>query len=774
DGWSGAVLTAELETIYAALAAGEPPALPAVTPYRRYLEWLAAQDRPANLAYWTAALADYDAAATVMSEGRRPANAADERRLRSWRLGEAETRALEAWAQAAGVTVGTALQTLWGILLGRYAGRTDVVFGTTVAGRPAVLPHVERMVGLFINTLPVRVRWAPGEPLADVARRVQAEAIAREPHAALPLWEIQAATPLGSALFDHVLIVENYPLGHAVPGGRRAAWTVEAVDAVEEVHYALGLVVTREADGLHLHVSHDPAVYPPGQVERIGTHWIQLLAGLRAAPEASPRDLDVLPPAERETLLVRFNQTPSLAAIDHSLVDLFERQSRQTPDHVAVVCEEVALTYRELDERAERVASYLVDHCQVGRETRVALLTSRSEWLLVGLLGILKAGAAYVPIDPESPPDRARFLQEDTGAAVLLTVGDGPWPAAPGGGAPRLDVREACAAGGRPLDGRRPDPGSLAYVIYTSGSTGLPKGVACEHRAAVNVAEEFARRRRITASDRCALWTNANFDASVFEMFSPLACGAAIHVVPAEVHASGPAYLDWLSRCRITAAYVPPFLLQDLHDSVASGARYALASIIVGVEPIDEQLLSSLRTVLPGVEVLNGYGPTEATICATLYDVPLGAVTRRTPIGRPIPHTRVYLLDRALEPVPIGLPGEIFIGGLGVARGYVNRPDLTAERFVPDPFASEPGGRLYRSGDLARWLPEGAIEFLGRTDRQVKVRGVRIELGEVESRLWSHPGVRDVATLVYDGRTGRELVAFLVASGSPVPSGELR
>ncbi|HVB37843.1 MAG TPA: amino acid adenylation domain-containing protein, partial [Vicinamibacterales bacterium] len=775
DGWSVAILTAELEAIYAALAAGDTPALPPATPYRRYLEWLAAQDRAAGRAHWTAALGDYESPATVMPDGRRPASDTGVRRLQSWALGDEETLALETWARAAGVTVGTALQTLWGLLLGRYTGKSDVVFGTTVAGRPAVLPDVERMVGLFINTLPVRVRWADDERVSDVARRVQAAALAREPHAALPLWEIQSASPLGGALFDHVLIVENYPLGHAVPDGQRTTWAVEAVDAVEEMHYALGLVVTREADGLRLHVSHDPAVYPPAQVERIGAHWIRLLAALRQAPDAHPCDLDILPPAERDTLLSRFNDTRHAGAVDRSLVDLFEAQCRRTPDNAAVAYGDVTLTYRELDERAARVASYLRERHRVGRETRVGLLTGRSEWLLVALLGILKAGAAYVPIDPDSPADRARFILEDTGALVLMTVTDGPWPALEGDQpVPRLDVRDACAAGRAGHAGHHPDPDSLAYIIYTSGSTGLPKGVACEHRAAVNVAEEFARRRHLEARDRCALWTNVNFDASIFEIFAPLAVGAAIHVVPADVHASGPAYLDWLSAGRITAAYVPPFLLQDLSDSARAGSACALRSIAVGVEPIDEQLLSNLRGILNGAGVVNGYGPTEATICATLYDVPLGAATRRTPVGRPIPRTQVYLLDRQLAPVPIGVPGEIFIGGIGVARGYVNRPELTAERFVPDPFAEEPGARLYRTGDLARWLPDGNVEFIGRTDRQVKVRGVRVELGEIETRLWAHPGVRDVAVLVYDGRRDRELVAFLVPSAALVSAGELR
>ncbi len=775
DGWSGAILTGELETIYAALAAGEEPALPAVTPYRRYLEWLAAQDRAAGRDYWTAALADYDVTATVAPEGRHTASADGGKRLQSWHFGEAETLALEAWARAADVTVGTALQTLWGVLLGRYGSRADVIFGTTVAGRPAVLPDVETMVGLFINTLPVRVQWTGEERLIDVARRVQASAVAREPHAAMPLWEIQSASSLAGALFDHVLIVENYPLGHAAPGGQRTSWSVDAVDAVEEMHYALGLVITREADGLHLHIAHDPALYPAAQVERIGAHWLTLVTGLMASPEARPRDLDILPAAERETLLVAFNRTPAAAPVDRSLVDLFERQCATMPDNVAVVYEGVALTYRELDERARRVASYLVERHGVGPETPVGLLTSRSEWLLVAVLGILKAGAAYVPIDPQSPADRARFILDDTGAAVLLTVSDGPWPAVSGETrVSRLDVRDACAKGGAAHPVSRPHPDSLAYVIYTSGSTGVPKGVACEHRAAVNVAEEFARRRHIVASDRNALWTNVNFDASIFEIFGAWAVGAAVHVVPADVHASGPAYLDWLAQGRISGAYVPPFLLQDLYDSARAGVAYALRSISVGVEPIDEQLLSNLRRALDAAAILNGYGPTEATICSTLYDVPLESAPRRTPIGGPIAHTQLYLLDPQLVPVPIGVPGELFIGGIGVARGYVNRPGLTAERFVPDLFGAEPGARLYRTGDLARWLPDGTLEFVGRIDRQVKVRGVRVELGEIESRFWAHPGVRDVTVLVHDGRTDRELVAFLVPSTAPVPAADLR
>ncbi|HVB37101.1 MAG TPA: amino acid adenylation domain-containing protein, partial [Vicinamibacterales bacterium] len=768
DGWSGAVLTAELETIYAALVAGEIPALPAPTPYRRYLQWIAEQDRSASAQHWAETLAGYEAVASLPAEGH-ASGPAGRKNVRSWRFGPDVTRSLEAWARDSGVTVGTALQALWGVLLGRQLGRTDVVFGTTVAGRPAELPGVERMLGLFINTLPARVRWEDHEPLREVARRVQAAAVAGEAHAYTPLWEIQSASPLHGPLFDHVLIVENYPLGRGVQEGLAAQWTVEAVDTIEEMHYTLGLVVTQEADGLCLQVSHDPAIYPAAQVERLFGRWSALLAGLRVAPDARPGDLDILPPAERDTVLVSFNRTRRDRETGATLTEFIEAQAARSPEAMAVSDDERAMSYAELHREANRLAHFLRAK-GIGPDSRVGVCLERSVDMMTALLAALKAGACYVPLDPDLPDERLAYLLRDSACAWLLTVSRlGSRCAATG--VPRFEFDRPASELAVMDTGNLPPLGgsdNLAYVIYTSGSTGEPKGAEITNGALLNHMQWFQEAFDFDASDRVLQKTPFGFDASVWEFYAPLLCGGRLVMARPGGHRDA-AYLEAVLREQgITTLQLVPLQFAMLLREDAFSRLPQVKRVFVGGEALPPDLRDRfLATSSAGL--YNLYGPAEACIDATWWACNQRDDEGPIPIGPPIDNVTAYVFDEMLRPAPIGVWGELYLGGGGVARGYAGEPALTAARFVPDPAGATPGARVYRTGDRARWRADGALEYGGRLDRQVKVRGQRVEPDEVEAALRQCAGVRDAAVVPQRGPGGTELVAYLVCE-TPAPT----
>lgn len=444
---------------------------------------------------------------------------------------------------------------------------------------------------------------------------------------------------------------------------------------------------------------------------------------------------------------------------------ILESWALNKSDSIALTYRERYLSYGELNRRANQLAYYL--HKQgVGPEVPVGMCVERSLELIVGILGILKAGGAYVPLDPAYPKERLAFMIQDAQMPVLLTQKhlvdrlpiqsaqvvclDTSWTAIAQESAENLSNRVMAD--------------NLAYIMYTSGSTGRPKGVCCNHAGVVNLLADFQRRKPLALGDQCSLWTSINFDVSIYEIFSAFLSGGTLHIVPDDRRIDSNAFFDWLRVHKISSAYIPPFMFADLSNWLnQEREKLYLQRLLVGVEPIQEQLLVSLIQRIPGLCIINGYGPTEATICATLYSVGSQlAQHRRTPIGRPIQRATVYLLDGFLRPVPIGVPGEVYIGGVGLARCYLNCPGLTAECFIPNLFSKEPGARLYKTGDIARYLSTGDIEFLGRRDNQVKLRGHRIELGEVETVLSQHPAVREYMVLLRDNSSGdKHLVAYI-------------
>ncbi|MDI6099253.1 amino acid adenylation domain-containing protein [Actinoplanes sp. NEAU-A12] len=768
DGWSVPTLMRELFTLYATDGAE----LPRVTPYRDYLAWLGDQDQAAATASWHAALAGLSEPTLLL--GAAPDGAAPRPQRLVVDLSTELTTALTAAARAGGVTVNTVLQGAWGVLLAALTGRSDVVFGGTVSGRPPEVPGIESMVGLFINTLPVRVRLDPAEPVHELLRRVQDQQSALIDHQYLPLPQIQSGTGFAE-LFDTLVVFENYPLDPALltlPGSGLRLTGVAGHDAT---HYPV-TVTAVPGPRLRLQLDHRPDLLPAARAGQLADRLVRILTAIIADPLAPVARLDALEAGERELVLRDFNETRTTPPVTTGgIAGRFADQAARTPDAIAVSgADGTELTYRELGARADRLAAHLVT-LGVRRGARVALLQERSVYQVVSVLAVLRAGAAYVPLDPRYPADRLAHIMTDTASTVLLTdqrraghefdhsalvvVVDDP------------ATRAAIATAGAELPAAA-HPRDLAYVMYTSGSTGAPKGVAVAHHDVISLAGD--RCWRSGRQQRVLLHSPLAFDASTYELWVPLLSGDAVVVAPA-----GELDLDDLRTALTSRDVTACWLTAGLFRLLAEEDPTAFAGVRevwTGGDVVPAAMVRRVLRACPGLVVGDGYGPTETTTFASHYLMTdAEQVPAAVPIGRPLDNMRLYVLDDSLRPTPPGVAGELYIAGAGVAQGYLNRPRLTAERFLADPFASAgaTGGRMYRSGDVVRWRPDGTLEFIGRADEQVKIRGFRIELGEIEATLAREPELAQVTVLVREDQPGdKRLVAYAVPVRGTDPAPE--
>ena len=767
DGWSAPLLVQELLTIYrqGGTAAGLAP----VTPYRSYLDWVARQDRDASRRAWADALTGVGA--TLVAPAAQARTPALPERLFT-ELPAGVSTALTASAARHGLTLNTLAQLAWAMVLGQLTGSRDVVFGATVSGRPADLPGVQSMVGLFINTLPVRVGLDPATPLAELAARLQDRQSALIEHQHLSLAEIQRGTGRGE-LFDTLMVFENYPFDEdadPAPDGLRVA----GIDGGGATHYPLGVILGMAGDRLVIRLDHRADLFGPAEAAAVLDRFRRALTVLATATDTPAGRVDLLADAERQLVLDAWNRT----ARDYPLLPLPDLLTvPDEPAAVALIHPDGAMSYAELHERSNRLARHLISR-GVGPERVVAVAVPRSPELLVAVLAVLKAGGAYLPVDPEYPAERIAFLLADASPLCLLAT------AATAAGLPAdgvvLDHPDVVAAvearSGAPVtDADRRAPlraGNTAYLMYTSGSTGRPKGVAVPHAAVANRLAGMQEAYRLAADDRVLQKTSAGFDVSVWEFFWPLLHGAALVLARPDGHRD-PLYLARLiQRHAVTTVHFVPSMLREFLRTPEAAGCTGLRRVLTGGEPLPEELHRAFRQVLD-VPLHHLYGPTEATIDVTARDgagpVPAGV----TPIGAPVGNTRVHVLDHALRPVPPGVTGELYAAGVQLATGYHRRPGLTAQRFPADPFGS-PGSRLYRTGDLARWTADGELVFVGRTDDQVKVRGVRVEPGEAEAALAALPEVRAAAVVARADGDSARLVAYVVPvaglDADPVPA----
>jgi len=781
DGWSMEVLVREVSELYEAYAAGEDLRLPELpVQYADYAVWqrgwLTGEVLEREIGYWRETLAGAPPHLELPTDRPRPAVSGGAGAHQGFRLPEGTTAGLRALARREGATAFMALLAGWQLLLSRYSGEEDVLVGTPVAGRSRL--EVEGLIGFFVNTLVLRGDLS-GEPtFRDLLHRARERTLGAFAHPEVPFEKLVeelgverslAHTPLFQVMFSlQAESRDELSLGEtrleALGGGG------------SEVKFDLTLALLEGAEGVRGALAYRTELWEPAAMERLAGHLSTLLAGVVAEPERPVSEIPLLDASERAQLLGEWSTTESGTPSELPLHERIAAVAARTPGAAAVLHGDAVVTYGELERRAEALAGRLRAR-GVGLEARVGLSVERSAELLVGMLAIWKAGGAYVPLDPSYPAERLAYMVRDSGAPLVVTTDflAAEWEAR---GVPvlRLDAERA-DSGPTAVSVSNTDSSAdaLVYVIYTSGSTGEPKGVMVSHRSAGNHLDWIAGEVLGEEVELLPATTRASFDASLKQLVGPLLRGRAVWILPEDTVADPVALLDALQGRTGIAFNCVPSLWSAMLDAAerGAGAPTGVRRLLLGGEAFGPELLERSRALLPGLKVWNLYGPTETTVNASAGRVEAGAVPG---VGRPVGNARAYVLDRGGEPAPVGVPGELYVGGVGVARGYLGRPGATAEKFVPDPFGSEPGARLYRTGDRMRWRADGTLEFLGRGDAQVKIRGFRIEPGEVEAALEGQDGVKSAVVVAReDGRGGLRLVGYYeTAAGAEVTADGLR
>jgi amino acid adenylation domain-containing protein len=769
DGRSDVLVSKEVFAHYEAFCEGKELQLPDAPSYRNYGAGLRQQDTSLQESFWRRRLSGFTTPTYIAprTTSEDAGNRDNGRAEKSLRLSQSDTTALEVLAQEHGLTLNTLLQGVWALLLSRYTEEDEVVFGVIKSCRRSALAVQDSdfVVGPFINTLPMRVRVAPQMSVLEWLKELRTQWTSLRDYDQTPLQNVQDWSELSHdvPLFDSIITFErrlmNSTLKAQVNGwDNRELRTIQA-----RTNFPLTIAAYGEEELLVV-FNYDPLELQDARVERMIGHMRQALESVLSDPRQRLSDVSILTAAEQHRLVVEWNQTKSNYLENASIHELFEQQAEATPNAIAVVFEKQRLTYAELNARANQLSHYLRD-LGIRPGMLVGLMLNRSVELVAAILGVLKSGAAYLPLDRNYPPERLSFMLEDADVELLLTDQHlDERQLTPGLRTVQLDEAFKECESRSTSNLCLPFLKQVCYVLYTSGSTGRPKAVLCHHAGVVNLLTWAQRSHSVSPGDKCSFWTSASFDVSLYEQFSALLFGGELHIVPDQVRIDAAKFIEWLHDQKIQCAYVPPFMGQELAGWLAQDAHtLCLKTLQTGVEPINEQILAAIKLSNPQVAILNGYGPTETAIFSTFlrFD-PQSASNQNASIGGPVDNTQIYLLDQSLRLVPEGTPGEIYIGGDGLAYGYFRRPDLTAERFIPDPYGPEPGRCLYKTGDIARYLPDGNIEFIGRIDHQVKLRGHRIELGEIEAILKQFEEVSEAAVVIREkGNEGKHLVAYL-------------
>ncbi|MDZ8184103.1 MAG: amino acid adenylation domain-containing protein [Nostoc sp. ChiSLP02] len=787
DGWSIALVLKEVFDCYKAFSNGQNVNLEPIRPYRDYIVWLQQENLSEAETFWRQTLKGFTTPTQLsVNKGARKLLAQiDASMEREVKLSVATTAKLQSLAKQYQLTLNTIVQGAWALLLSRYSGQEDVVFGAVTSGRPPTLAKVESMVGLLINTLPIRVQISPEEFLLPWLEKIKNQLVEARQYEYSPLVKIQewSEVPKDLSLFESIVVFENYPIDASLRQ-QNINLEIKGFHSFEKTNYPIRLTVI-PGEELSLKISYDDGDrFDTDSIARMLGHLQTLLEGIVANPQQRLCELSLLTEIERHQLLVEWNDTQVEYPQD-CIHELFEAQVEKTPDAVAVVFENEQLTYRELNAKANQLAHYL-QQLGVKPEVLVGIYVERSLDMAIGVLGILKAGGAYVPIDPAYPQERIAFMLEDTQVSVLLTQ-ESLFEQLPENKARVIcldkdweniaNTSEENLVNGVTI-------ANLAYVIYTSGSTGRPKGICLPQRSLMNLLQwHFSC---LYTGARTLQFASLSFDASFHEIFATWGTGGTLFILSENLRMDAVRLGQFLSYKAIEKMILPVVVLKLLAELVDEQ----------GITPLHTQLLGTLREITTTGEQLqitqpiiklfkflkhcslhNHYGPSETHVVTALsLENNPDEWTFYPSIGKPIANTQIYILDRQFNPVPLGVSGELYIGGVSLAQGYLNRPDLTAEKFIPDPISNKPDARLYKTGDLARYLPDGNIEYLGRIDDQVKIRGFRIELGEIEAVLSQHPAVREVVVLDRkDEADNKRLVAYVVSNDESTSIGtELR
>ena len=761
DGWCLGIVIKDFLHIYQALGKGQLPDLPPVQPYGTYIKWLMQQDREEAAEYWKKRLQHFEKSTPLPKRTDQIPNGTLQQI--TFAIPEKETAELQKIAAASGATLNTVFQALWGIMLQKVNRSSDAVFGSVISGRPSELKDVENMVGLFINTIPIRAQ-SDSLSFSDLVRRMQKDMNEAEAYSYFPLYDIQAQSALKQELIDHIIVFENTPTQQEIEELNQAGsfdFSVKDFEMEEVTNYSCSVKVI-PGRTLYVRIHFQTSAYQPSMMSEIKDYLLHMVSDVISDPSLPVSKMTLLDEDKTRKIVSQNNRTVSVSPEAPTLHGLFERQAAVTPERLAIRFSGGSLTYAELDMYASRLAAHLAAR-GVTNESIVGVLSERSPDMLIAVLAVLKAGGAYLPLDPAYPKERLSYMLKDSGASLLLTQ---PGCSAPNFSGETLEVDMTsleCEEVKRHVSASVSD-GSLAYVIYTSGSTGQPKGVAVEHRQAVSFLTGMQHQFRLSEDDIVMVKTSFSFDASVWQLFWWSLSGASAYLLPPGWEKDSALIVQAIHQENVTTAHFIPAMLNSFLDQAEIerlSDRTSLKRVFAGGEPLAPRTAARFASVLPQVSLIHGYGPTEATVDAAFYvlDPERDRDRLRIPIGKPVPGARLYVLDPHLAVQPSGVAGELYIAGAGVARGYLNRPALTEERFLEDPFY--PGERMYKTGDVARWLPDGNVEFLGRTDDQVKIRGYRIEPGEIEAALRSIEGVREAAVTVRTDSGEPELCAYV-------------
>ncbi|MGZ3459187.1 MAG: non-ribosomal peptide synthetase, partial [Archangium sp.] len=750
DVWSHGVMERELTELYRAYCQGGEPALKALpVQYADYSvwqrEWMRGPVLEEQLAWWKQELAGAPLVLELPTDRPRPPVQANRGAILRVECSSALSGAVAARSRKEGVTPFMLLLAVFQALLARYSGQSDVIVGSPISGRNR--REVEGLIGFFINTLALRVDASGEVSFRELLGRVRKACLGAYAHGEVPFEQLVDALQVERDLSRSPIFQVMFVLQAAAPFSLLQLPGVSVGEVPVDpgsAKFDLMLSVRDTPEGWLCIWEYNTDLYDEATVAQMSAHYVRLLEGVLAHPEQRMAELPLLGEEEQRRLLVEWNATGEEYSRESCIHQLLEAQVRRTPETVALIAPGVQLTYRELEERANQLAHRLRE-LGVGPEVRVGVHVKRSADMVLALLAILKAGGAYVPLDPMYPQERIANMLQDSGAPLLITQSHMDAPVQPGSSVVRLDIDTLTLdAGSTGALAAGATSENLAYILFTSGSTGRPKGVQVPHRTVANFFKAMDNRLQVPERGVWLAVASISFDISVLELLWTLTRGFTVVVQPDNL---GTSWLpEAVSRHGITHFQcTPPMARALLQDAASSEALRSLSQILVGGEAMTNELGRELRERIPSV--LNVYGPTETTVWTSVYSVPERLVGA-APLGAPICNVQFYVLDERLQPVPQGVSGELYIGGEGVTRGYIGRPELTADRFIPDPFHSTPGARMYRTGDRVRYRRDGELEYLGRVDFQVKVRGFRIELGEIESALRQHPAVREAVVVV--------------------------
>jgi amino acid adenylation domain-containing protein len=777
DGWSMQIILQEVFDLYESYNRGESLQLKSCHPYREYISWLQQQDSSQAQKFWQQRLKGVEAPTPLVVDrliDHKPQEEAYQEI--PFKLSFEITNQLQSLAQKHHLTLNNLVQGAWGLLLSRYSGETDIVFGATASGRTSELPNIDTMVGLFINTLPVRLQISGKEELIPWLKTLQSQQFEQEPYTYYSLADIQKNSdiPPKMSLCESILVFENYPVDSSKNAPQK---TLEIIDirCLERTNYPLTVVIIPNLE-LSGRIVYDTRRFEAETIERMIGHLQTLLAGMANHPELRLSEFSLLTKAEEEQLILAENQNDALIkTIDYQCIHrLFEKQVEKTPNAIAIVYKNEQLTYQELNQRANQLAHYL-QFLGIKLEDKIGVCIERSPLMAIAILGILKAGGAYLPLDSAYPVERLAFMLEDVKCPILLTQTH------LSNQLPVDDIKQVIniESEWEKISQYSSDnlltqvtPDHLAYIIYTSGSTGTPKGTEIPHRSFIG----FMFGVDYIKLDADNIWlqhSSISWDALTLELWTPLLYGGRCVLYPDNI--TTPENLSKIIKEeRVNVLWLTCALFNLIIDTMPE-ALLEVKQLIIGGEALSVSHVRRALNLLPQTQIINGYGPSECTVFTACYVIPkqLAQNVNSIPIGKPIGDRKVYLLDRNLQRVPIGIPGEVYIGGASVARGYLNQPMLTHQKFIDNPFVD--GDTLYKTGDLVSRLNDGNLEFLGRIDNQVKIRGFRIELGEIETVLTNYPEIREaIVTIREDVPGNKSLVAYLVPQNHQLTPRDVR